>query len=187
VAGGALNVTSIGNANGAVPYIGVPQRIRCKKGTTIVFATTGTFTTVTYNAEASAARVELDGRSRADSQRGAIRNTSSARRASRRRAPSSGDRSARDVGHADGRALLWALIAPREHLRSVFHRDGRDGVQRGRQDFGHELMAEIIAADSALYLLMEREARERDTRDDAAVDAAQIPSADTQERRNESS
>jgi hypothetical protein len=54
VAGGSL-VTSIANANGAVPYMGVPQRIRCKKGTTIVFATTGTFTTVTYNAEASCA------------------------------------------------------------------------------------------------------------------------------------
>lgn len=52
VAGGTL-VTSIANANGTVPYMGVPQRIRCKKGTTIVFATTGTFTTVTYNAEAS--------------------------------------------------------------------------------------------------------------------------------------
>lgn len=54
VAGGALSVTSIANANGTVPYMGVPQRIRCKKGTTIVFATTGTFTTVTYNAEAGA-------------------------------------------------------------------------------------------------------------------------------------
>jgi|SRR6185436_13104014 len=52
VAGG-VTTTSIANANGTVPYMGVPQRIRCKKGTTIVFATTGTFTTVTYNAEAS--------------------------------------------------------------------------------------------------------------------------------------
>jgi hypothetical protein len=54
VAGVSL-ISSIANANGTVPYIGMPQRIRCKKGTTIVFATTGTFTTVTYNAEASCA------------------------------------------------------------------------------------------------------------------------------------
>lgn len=50
---GGLAVTSIANANGAVPYMGVAMNIRCKAGTTIVFATTGTFTTVTYNAEAS--------------------------------------------------------------------------------------------------------------------------------------
>jgi hypothetical protein len=53
VAGGAF-VTSIANGNGAVPYMGVPQRIRAKRGTTIVVATTGTFTAVVYNAEASA-------------------------------------------------------------------------------------------------------------------------------------
>ena len=52
VAGG-VTTTSIANANGAVPYMGVPLRIRAKAGTTITIATTGTFTTVTYNVEAS--------------------------------------------------------------------------------------------------------------------------------------
>jgi hypothetical protein len=56
VAGGTL-VTSVANANGAVPYMGVPQRIRCKAGTTITIATTGTFTTVTYNVEATIVQV----------------------------------------------------------------------------------------------------------------------------------
>lgn len=50
VAGGSL-VTSVANANGTVPYMGVPQKIRAKGGTTITIATTGTFTTVTYNVE----------------------------------------------------------------------------------------------------------------------------------------
>jgi hypothetical protein len=41
---GGTPVTSVANANGAVPYMGVPQQIRAK-------ASTGTFTTVTYNVE----------------------------------------------------------------------------------------------------------------------------------------
>lgn len=47
---GALTPT-IANAGGAAPYEGVPLHIRAKGGTTIVLATTGTFTTVTYNVE----------------------------------------------------------------------------------------------------------------------------------------
>lgn len=44
-------VTSIANAAGAVPYEGSPVHIRCKASTTIIVASTGTFTTVTYNIE----------------------------------------------------------------------------------------------------------------------------------------
>jgi hypothetical protein len=47
---GALTPT-IANAGGAVPYEGLPLHIRAKSGTTITIATTGTFTTVTYNVE----------------------------------------------------------------------------------------------------------------------------------------
>lgn len=47
---GALTPT-IANAGGAIPYEGVPLHIRCKASTTIIIATTGTFTTVTYNFE----------------------------------------------------------------------------------------------------------------------------------------
>ena len=50
VAGG-VTTTSVANANGAVPYMGVPLLIRAKSATTITVATTGTFTTVTYNVE----------------------------------------------------------------------------------------------------------------------------------------
>lgn len=45
-------ITAITNVTGAGPYEGVPLHIRCKAGTTITIATTGTFTSVTYNAEA---------------------------------------------------------------------------------------------------------------------------------------
>jgi len=43
--------TAIANAGGAVPYHGIPLHIRCKAATVITIATTGTFTTVTYNVE----------------------------------------------------------------------------------------------------------------------------------------
>lgn len=45
-------VTSIANADGAIPHMGLPTHIRAKGGTTVTIATTGTFTTVTYNIEA---------------------------------------------------------------------------------------------------------------------------------------
>ena len=49
--------TAIINTGGAVPYEGVPLHIRAKSGTAITVATTGTFTTVTYNVEASIIQV----------------------------------------------------------------------------------------------------------------------------------
>lgn len=51
VAGGTI-LTLVENANGAVPYMGIVQSIRAKANTAITIATTGTFTTVTYNVEA---------------------------------------------------------------------------------------------------------------------------------------
>lgn len=87
------------------------------------------------------------------------------------------------MGAPFGRALMWELLGKARIYASVFHRDpGLMAYNSGRQDFGHQLLAEIIAADAALYLLMEREARERDQRDNAAVDAAQVPSVESQER-----
>lgn len=47
---GAL-ATAIINTGGAIPYSGIAVHIRCKAATTITVATTGTFTTVTYNVE----------------------------------------------------------------------------------------------------------------------------------------
>lgn len=44
-------LTAITNVTGAGPYEGVPLHIRCKAGTTITIATTGTFTAVVYNVE----------------------------------------------------------------------------------------------------------------------------------------
>lgn len=49
--GGTAIDTLITNANGTVPYHGIPIHIRAKAGQAITLATTGTFTTVTYNVE----------------------------------------------------------------------------------------------------------------------------------------
>lgn len=52
VAGTAIT-TTIGNASGTVPYHGIPLHVRAQAGTAITVATTGTFTTVVYNVEAT--------------------------------------------------------------------------------------------------------------------------------------
>ena len=44
-------LSAITNVTGAGPYEGIPLQIRCKASTSITIATTGTFTTVTYNVE----------------------------------------------------------------------------------------------------------------------------------------
>lgn len=50
-------VTAITNIGGAVPYEGIPIHIRAKASTAITIATTGTFTTVTYNVEGSITQI----------------------------------------------------------------------------------------------------------------------------------
>jgi hypothetical protein len=57
------------------------------------------------------------------------------------------------------------------HRAGVFHSIWTPSAEihyrAGRQDFGHELMAEWLEADEELYDLMERENRARRKRDDA--------------------
>lgn len=50
-------VTAMTNAQGTVPYEGVPLHIRAKASTAITIATTGTFTTVTYNVEGTITQI----------------------------------------------------------------------------------------------------------------------------------
>lgn len=48
---GATVLSSITNVTGTGPYTGLDYHIRCKASTSITIATTGTFTSVTYNVE----------------------------------------------------------------------------------------------------------------------------------------
>ncbi len=50
-------IQTITNVTGVGAYSGMPMQIRCKAATTITIATTGTFTTVTYNIEGSIAQI----------------------------------------------------------------------------------------------------------------------------------
>lgn len=56
--GGGVVQYAATNSSGAIAYGGVPVCIRAKGGTTITVATSGTFTTVTYNAEAIITQVD---------------------------------------------------------------------------------------------------------------------------------
>ena len=56
VAGNAI-VNTVVNTNGAVPYMGIAVQIRAKANTAVTIATTGTFTTVTYNVEGVIKRI----------------------------------------------------------------------------------------------------------------------------------
>lgn len=51
-------VVSITNAQGAISYEGITQRIRCKAASTITVATAGTVTGITYNVEATITQIE---------------------------------------------------------------------------------------------------------------------------------
>lgn len=55
---GSTIVTSIDNANGTIPYTGLGLKIRVLANSAITIQTTGTFTSVTYNAEADIVQVK---------------------------------------------------------------------------------------------------------------------------------
>jgi Carbohydrate esterase, sialic acid-specific acetylesterase len=54
---GVISNAAITNVAGTVPYEGIPLHIRAKASTTITVATTGTFTTVTYNVEGRISKI----------------------------------------------------------------------------------------------------------------------------------
>lgn len=78
---------------------------------------------------------------------------------------------------AAGRAVFWDLLTLAGVYRSIYAADGRIHYNAGRQDFGHEVIATLLAADEDAYLLMEREARQLAKRDAVEVDASHTPRA----------
>lgn len=66
----------------------------------------------------------------------------------------------------EGRGVMWALLARAGIFRSAFHSHGSvQSYNLGRQDFGHELMSELIKLGKDPYLAMEREGRDAEERD----------------------
>lgn len=83
----------------------------------------------------------------------------------------------------EGRLVMWQLVGRAGVFRSAFNTHG--GVQSynlGRQDFGHELIAEVLKLGSEPYLAMEREGRDADARD---VIEAQSHQTESSKRREE--
>ncbi len=72
----------------------------------------------------------------------------------------------------------YGLLARAGVFRSVFNTHGGiQGTLIGRQDFGHEMMADLVTASEELYLLMETEMRALASRDASERDAAHTPRA----------
>lgn len=71
-----------------------------------------------------------------------------------------------------GRAVMWELVREARVYESIWCPNAEIHYRAGRQDYGHWLLAQLIAADDGLYELMEREARERAKRAARATDAA---------------
>lgn len=80
-----------------------------------------------------------------------------------------------------GRAVLWDLISEAGVFETPwcnFQMEVNRNI--GRQDFGRKMLAELVALDEQLYLLMETEARTRDRHDAQETEAAHIAPATQQ-------
>lgn len=75
-----------------------------------------------------------------------------------------------------GRMFIWELLRMAGVYSSVWADHGqRMAYNAGRQDYGHELLALLVDVDENLYMLMEREARawqRREETKDAAAESA---------------
>lgn len=82
---------------------------------------------------------------------------------------------------AEGRRFVWSRISKCNVFGSVWEPSAKIHYNAGRQDTGHELMADVIAASPELYSLMEREARELQRREQAEIEAGHTTTASEDE------
>lgn len=73
------------------------------------------------------------------------------------------------------------LLAKAGVYRSIWAPNAQIHYNAGRQDYGHELMAELLRADERAYLLMEQEARAIAAGDERETEAAHTaPAGETE-------
>jgi hypothetical protein len=84
----------------------------------------------------------------------------------------------------EGRRFVAARIRICGVYGSVWEASAKIHYNAGRQDVGHQLMADIIAAAPELYTLMETEAREQQRRDDAEIAAGMVSGAEDEDQPN---
>lgn len=70
-----------------------------------------------------------------------------------------------------GRHVIWSLLRRAGIYNSIWDPSSRVHYNAGRQDYGHELLAECLRASEDLYELMEREARQQARADARETDA----------------
>ncbi len=76
-----------------------------------------------------------------------------------------------------GRLVFWELIRTCGTYASVWEASAKIHYNAGRQDVGHEILADLIAVDPNLYQLMEREMRTLQAKEQAEIEALHAPSA----------
>jgi type II secretory pathway component PulM len=77
----------------------------------------------------------------------------------------------------EGRLVMWELLSRAGIYRSIWDPSSKIHYNAGRQDYGHELLASVIAADSDLYQQMEREQRAFEAAEDRGTAASQTKPA----------
>lgn len=81
-----------------------------------------------------------------------------------------------------GRRVLWEMLSACGIYRSIFSSDPLEMAKRaGQQQLGHQLQADLLAADASLYDQMTREARARAKQDAAVTKAVLARPADDDE------
>lgn len=75
------------------------------------------------------------------------------------------------LGSLEGRIVFAQLIRRAGVYRSIWHPSSEIHYNAGRQDYGHELMAELVDVDENLYQLMEREEWAWAKREQASIEA----------------
>jgi hypothetical protein len=78
-----------------------------------------------------------------------------------------------------GRLVFWELLRRAGVYRSIWDNSARIHYNAGRQDFGHEIMAELLASGEDLYLVMETEARALVRRENAETEAVHATATET--------
>lgn len=81
-----------------------------------------------------------------------------------------------------GRAVMWDLLERAGLYETSFDREALIMARReGRRGLGLELLAQLIELEPALYLVMEQEARIRQSQADSETDAAHTAPTTPQE------
>lgn len=83
-----------------------------------------------------------------------------------------------------GRRFVASRIRVCGVYGSVWEASAKIHYNAGRQDVGHQLMADVIAAAPDAYTVMEREARELQRREEAEIAAGMTSGAEDEDQPN---